>query len=195
MNPVRYVFKGNQHAAMAYTRYGQVLLAELKRRMTFQDLSQDRSRAILINGTEIVCQSIFGQDQVIITTVDVIKEKKKEKEQLYTGDDWYLLIYDGASVIYNPVTEKMIKLPSFPSQYVAIARISPYANNKSYNYVSCPCREFPGYNWEIEIGSNPDFFNDVGYKEINIKLISNSSHIVKAEVVTVDYGSTPTKKG
>jgi len=180
---------------MAYTRYGQVLLDDLKRRMAFQNLSQHVSRVTLINGTEIVCQSIFGQDQVTINTVAMITQERKREEEFLTGDDLYLLIYDGAAVVYNPVTDKMVKLASFPSQYVAIERINPYANNRSYNYVSCPCREFPGYNWEIEIGSNPGFFHDVGYKECNIKLIANTTHIVKAEIVVVDYASTPTKKG
>jgi len=124
---------------MAYTRYGQVLLDDLKRRMAFQNLSQHVSRVTLINGTEIVCQSIFGQDQVTITCIPRLPYKRRVVHNLDTyGFDRYLIVleypYLVRSFIFDTkdrsISEHNSHIKSGGTGYSHTANVYPYNSVK-----------------------------------------------------------------
>lgn len=87
----RFILKGVPGRSIAYTRFGQTLLDNLLTMMKFQNLKQFRSRVVLRDGTEIVCQSVFGQNQVTITTAVSGVEKRKFLMSLKGANDRYLI--------------------------------------------------------------------------------------------------------
>jgi hypothetical protein len=100
----RVVLKGLPGESTGYTRYGQVLLGNLVRMMEFQRLNQGMSRTILLDGTEIVCQSVYGQKQVTITTAARGVEERKFLLTLEPVMDKYLFVYGAGTNMQPPYT-------------------------------------------------------------------------------------------
>jgi hypothetical protein len=81
--PPRVVFKGNTELANYHYKIGLVHLSILKESMKFRSLQQLRITNTLADGTVIQCSSVFGVDQLIITSPFVNPDAEQPKENLY----------------------------------------------------------------------------------------------------------------
>ena len=77
----RIITRGDHEAARLLAREGIRQLNILKNLMSFGNLKQDVRRVRFINGSEIVCKSVFGTDEVQI----YVPEKERGKKKIPLG--------------------------------------------------------------------------------------------------------------
>lgn len=120
--PVRYIFLGNITESAKLTRLAQSLMNNFRQLMIFQGLSQNVRRFRFIDGTEIVCESRFGQNSITINTVSQISYKKEEEENLlvpleglveFNAVDAYMVYKTAVYPMSSVPVSVLIKLNSF----------------------------------------------------------------------------------
>jgi hypothetical protein len=165
VSETRYILKGIPDRSIGFTRYGQTLLDNLQRMMKFQNLQQLTSRTVLLDGTEIVCQSVFGQRQVTITTVPRGVEERRFVEKFTGGVDKYLIVY-GAGENLQTLT------PEQEEPYVKFFVFDPFnpTKNQRFRLSATADRET---DHKYKSGLEPTGWRQLGHTSYNEVLLTS----------------------
>jgi hypothetical protein len=205
ISATRFIFKGIPDKAMQLTRPASVLLDMLLNEMKFQGLQQGTKRLQLQDGTEIVCQSVFGQHQITITTAAVKQEKKLGSLEITSLQDKFLIVYQASQfvtryLVYNPVTNSMQVGNGDDFLSYIKDTVDPWhtsLSGRDFNAVSCGIKENKKYLW---VGISGSYYqNKMGPNYIYIKVINrhNLTEVARTGMfeetnLAIHYNGSPT---